>query len=222
MFRILSLSLGLLALAAAGEIWASFSPALPGHAPLGAAQAQETAKAETPSVAPFSIGDPDAPVKMQEFASFTCGHCAHFEEEVFKKLKADYIDTGKVYFTYNEIYWDPYAIWAGMLARCGGEMRYFGIVEMIYEKQREWIEPKDPAKTAENLRQIGRTAGLDDAQMEQCLSDAAMVTALRENSDRISNEYGIEGTPTLMIDGKIYKNMGYDELKKILDDKLAG
>ena len=222
MFRILMLSLGLLALAAASELWATLSPTLPGLAPLGAAQAQETDAAAVPKVEPFSIGNPDAPVKIQEFASFTCGHCAHFEEEVFRKLKAEYIDTGKVYFTYNEIYWDPYAIWAGMLARCGGEMRFFGIVEMIYEKQREWIDPKDPAKTADNLRQIGRTAGLDDDQMEQCLSDAGMVTALRENSDRVSQQYGIEGTPTLMIDGKIYKNMGYKDLKKILDEKLAG
>ena len=55
--------------------------------------------AAVPEVKDFSIGSPDAPVKIVEYASFTCPHCAHFAEEVFKPLKRDYIDTGKVHYT---------------------------------------------------------------------------------------------------------------------------
>ncbi|ARE41420.1 Periplasmic thiol:disulfide interchange protein DsbA [Rhodovulum sp. P5] len=216
-----NMRLGLIALGILGGAWLATSHVLPGLSPVGPAQAQDSA-ADTVVVTPFTLGDPDAPIKISEYASFTCGHCGHFHEEVFKKLKADYIDTGKVYFTYQEVYWDPYAIWAGLLARCGGEMRFFGIVSMLYEKQGEWIDAKDPGKTAENLRKIGRTAGLGADEMEQCLSDAALATALRDRSDKVSARDGITGTPSLMIDGELYKNMPYRKLKQILDDKLKG
>jgi protein-disulfide isomerase len=46
---------------------------------------------------------------------------------VFKPLKADYIDTGKVHFTLREVYFDRYGLWAAMIARCGGDLKYFGI-----------------------------------------------------------------------------------------------
>ncbi|HDR28498.1 MAG TPA: DsbA family protein [Rhodovulum sp.] len=220
MIRILSLSLGLVALAALGGLWLTSAPSqAPGLSltPVPAAHA-ETA----PQIESFTLGDPDAPIKLEEFASFTCGHCGTFHDEVFKQLKADYIDTGKVHFTYREVYWDPYAIWAGLLARCGGEMRFFGIVSTIYQKQSDWIDPKDPSKTAESLRQIGRTAGLENDQIETCLSDAALATALRDHSAETTDKAGVNATPSIMIDGQLYKNMRYRDLKKILDDKLAG
>ena len=44
------------------------------------------------------LGDPDAPVTVIEYASYTCGHCGNFHADQFKKLKAEYIDTGKVRF----------------------------------------------------------------------------------------------------------------------------
>lgn len=211
MIRKLTLSIGLAALGALG---------------LGVAPAPFAVSAawadETPDVAPFTLGDPNAPIELEEFASFTCSHCAHFHDEVFKRLKADYIDTGKVHFTYREVYWDPYAVWAGLLARCGGEMRFFGIASMLYEKQRDWIDPKDPQKTSENLRRIGKSAGLSDDAMNQCLTDGALAKALSENSDRTVAAAGVEGTPSLVIDGKLYKNMSYKDLKEILDKKLAG
>lgn len=216
MIRILALSSGLIVLAALGGFWTAPESGQPVRAPFGAA------RAETPEIVAFTLGDPDAPIKLEEYASFTCGHCGRFHDDVFKRLKADYIDTGKVHFTYREVYWDPYAIWAGLLARCGGEMRFFGIVSLLYERQDNWIDSQDPAKTAENLRRIGRTAGLENDRMEACLSDAAMATALRDYSDRIAAQNGITATPSLIIDGQVHKNMSYRELKRILDDKLAG
>ncbi|SIO48334.1 Protein-disulfide isomerase [Rhodovulum sp. ES.010] len=222
MFRMISLSLGLAALAALGGLWLTAAPQAPGLTPPGAAQAQQAASDALPEIEPYALGDPDAPVTVEEFASFTCGHCGTFHDEVFKRLKSEYVDTGKVYFIYREVYWDPYAIWAGMLARCGGETRFFGVVSMLYEKQKDWIDPKDAAQTAENLRRIGRTAGLSESQLEDCLSDADLATALRDYSERVTSEAGVNATPTLRIDGELYKNMRYRQLKDILDEKLAG
>src|SRR6056297_2381020 len=105
--------------------------------PSGIAQAQ-SAEAETPQIAGMSIGAEDAPVTIVEYASFTCPHCADFHDGVFQRIKEDYVDTGKVRFEHREVYFDRYGLWASMVARCGGEQRYFGIVDMIYDQQSEW------------------------------------------------------------------------------------
>jgi protein-disulfide isomerase len=98
----------------------------------------QEATAAAPVVKDFSIGAPDAAVKMVEYASFTCPHCAHFHETVFKDLKRDYIDTGKVHFTLREVYFDRYGLWSAMMARCGGDLKYFGIADILFSTQAEW------------------------------------------------------------------------------------
>ena len=74
----------------------------------------------------------DAPIKIVEYASFTCPHCARFHKEAYGRLKSEYIETGKVHFTMREVYFDRYGLWAALIARCGGDMKYFGIHDMLY------------------------------------------------------------------------------------------
>ena len=86
----------------------------------------------------MTLGAEDAPVEVIEYASFTCPHCANFHETVFDQLKANYIDTGKVKFTYREVYFDKYGMWASLIARCGDDPdRFFGITDMLYSTQDE-------------------------------------------------------------------------------------
>ena len=190
-------------------------------APAGFATAQETAPAAAVELKDFSIGAPDAKVQITEYASFTCPHCANFHETVFKPLKADYIDTGKVLFTYREVYFDRPGLWAAMIARCGGDMRYFGISDLLFEGQQEWPASDDPAMIVENLKKIGRTAGMDDAAMDACMKDADTAKAMIERSETNMKTDGIEGTPTLMINGVKHSNMSYADLKAIIDAELA-
>lgn len=190
-------------------------------APTGFATAQETAPAAAVELKDFSIGAPDAKVQITEYASFTCPHCANFHETVFKPLKADYIDTGKVLFTYREVYFDRPGLWAAMIARCGGDMRYFGISDLLFEGQQEWPASDDPAVIVENLKKIGRTAGMDDAAMDTCMKDADTAKAMIERSEANMKTDGIEGTPTLMINGVKHSNMSYADLKAIIDAELA-
>ena len=185
------------------------------------APAAAPAAAAAITVPDMIIGNKDSKVTLMEYASFTCPHCAQFHKDVFKQLKKDYIDTGKIKFVYREVYFDRYGLWAAMIARCGGEMRYFGISDILLSTQAEWAASDDPAVVVENLKKIGRTAGMDDAAMGVCLDNAdmaqAMVTAYQTNSAADK----VEGTPTLLVNGVKYSNMSYDELKKILDAELA-
>ena len=196
---------------------AALAAAIAAQMPL-AAVAQDAPAVE---VKDFTLGSPDAKVKITEYASFTCPHCAHFHATNWAKLKAEYIDTGKVQFTYREVYFDRYGLWAAMIARCGGEMKYFGISDRLFETQSEWAASNDPKVVVENLKKIGRAAGLDDAQMDACMQDKATAEALVAMYQKNFEADGVEGTPTLFINGTKFGNLPWDELKAAIDAELA-
>jgi protein-disulfide isomerase len=181
-----------------------------------------SAQEAAPAVEDFGIGPADAKVTLIEYASFTCPHCAAFHAETFKALKAEYVDTGKVRFVYREFYRNKLDLWAGMIARCGGEMRYFGITDILFEKQREWTASEDPAVIVENLKRIGRTAGLEDAAMDACLNDRANAEALVARFQQNATADEVQGTPTLFLNGTRVENRGYQDLKAMIDAALAG
>lgn len=192
--------------------------------PVSSAQAQEATApaAQTEEIKDMTLGPVDAKVTVIEYASFTCPHCATFHDSVFKDLKKDYIDTGKVHFIYREVYFDRYGLWAAMLARCGGEMKYFGVMDMLFKDQRGWSGSDDPNVVVENLKKIGRTAGMEDAQIDACMQDGAAAQAMVDRYEASMAEFDVQGTPTLIINGTKHSNMSYDELKAILDAELAG
>jgi protein-disulfide isomerase len=184
---------------------------------LGAATAQEGSTVEE-----MTLGDPDAPVTVIEYASFTCPHCRNFHETSFGRLKADYIDTGKVHFVYREVYFDRFGLWAGMVARCGGPERYFGIVDLLYEKQDEWARGGEPVEIADNLRRIGRSAGIGDEQLKACLEDGDMAQALVAEFQRNAEADGIDSTPSFVINGEKVTNQPYEDLAALIDAQIGG
>ena len=227
MTRLPLLSVLAVAVAGAAGLWlarpAQDTTALPEAAAslVGAAEAQEAADIDTSTIVDMAIGDADAPVTVIEYASFTCPHCATFHADVFPDLKADYVDTGQVRFVHREVYFDRFGLWAGMVARCGGEERYFGIADLIYERQRDWTQG-EPAQVVENLRRIGKTAGLTDDQLDACLSDGQKAQTLVAWYQENAEADGIQATPTFVIDGQSYSNMPYADFSELLDGMLDG
>ncbi|MFT7058406.1 MAG: protein-disulfide isomerase [Pseudorhodobacter sp.] len=181
----------------------------------------QTAEATAPVVPDMVIGNLESKVVLTEYASFTCPHCANFHSAVFKDLKRDYIDTGKIKFVYREVFFDRYGLWAAMVARCGGELRYFGILDILYDTQREWAGSSDAGTVVASLRRIGKTAGLDDPTLDACMNDAAMAQAMVDKYEKDTNEDGITSTPSFMLNGTKHGNMSYADLKEILDAELA-
>ena len=194
----------------------------------GAALAQDATATETPA-AEIDIsttqdmvqGSVDAPVEIIEYGSFTCPHCAAFHADQYQQIKTNYIDTGKVRFIFREVYFDRFGLWASMIARCGGELRFFGISDLLYSTQQDWTAGGDPALIAENLRKIGLTAGLDTAMLDTCLNDEVMAQTLVAWHTENSTRDGVEGTPTFFVNGTKYSNMPYAEFAAILDAELA-
>lgn len=214
-----------LAVLAAGGAWfyAGSGAGTAGQTPLTlTATAQEaTASSDVALVPDMILGKLDAPVEVIEYASYTCPHCQRFHEEAFGKLKANYIDSGKVKFVYREVYFDKYGLWAAQVARCGGPEKYFGISDMLFDGQRDWLASGEAQGIADELRKIGLKAGLTAEAVEACLTDTEKAKAMIEVYQANVTRDAIEGTPTFLIDGQKYSNMSYEEFAKILDEKLA-
>ena len=175
---------------------------------------------EEPAVMEMALGNEDAAVTVMEYASFTCGHCANFHANQYKKLKADYIDTGKIRFVYRDVYFDRIGLWAAMVARCEPN-RFFGVADLIYSKQDEWLDSREPAKLAENLRKLGKVAGLEEDRIDACMRDGDKAKALVDWFQANAEADGIDSTPTLIINGEKHSNMSYEDLKTLLDEKLG-
>lgn len=199
--------------AAAGALSATVSPA----------------KAESVNLAdlmkPSALGDEimgkeSAPVTIVEYASMTCPHCAAFHLETLPKFKEKYIDTGKARLIFREFPLDPLAAGASMLARCAPNNNYFAMVEVLYRLQRTWATANDPVAA---LLQISRQTGFTQESFEACLRNQKLLDGVNGERDRASQRFGVNSTPTLIINGQVYRGaLSFDELTKIVDPLLAG
>jgi len=164
----------------------------------------------------MSLGDPKAPNVVIEYASMTCSHCQRFNAEVFKPFKAKYIDTGKVYYIFRDFPLDPLATSAIMLAHCAPPDRFFAIVDLLFQRQKDWAFVDDPKTALFNLmKQVGFTQESFDA----CLTNQKILDGVNAVKDRGATKLNIQATPTFFFNGK--KKEGEQTLEDI-DKILAG
>lgn len=168
---------------------------------LSACSGQSTAGA---AEGEMTLGDPNAPVKMTEYASLSCVHCATFNNEVFPEFKAKYIDTGKVHYTFKEFLTPPAEVAAAgfLLARCAGEDKYFDVVDAIFHSQQEMFTSGDVRGT---LLRVARSAGMTEEQFQACISDEEALRALNARIEKTQREANIQATPTFAINGEVVK-----------------
>ena len=175
----------------------------------------DMAKLLQPGLLPeLSIGDPSG-VPVIEYGSLTCPHCAVFSKEVFPQLKAAYVDTGKVRFIFREFSRNTLDVAAFLLARCVGDDKAYAAIELLFAEQDKWAFVDKPL---EPLIAAMRAAGLTHDKAMECLKDQKKADAIAGIAKRASEEIHLTGTPTFVIDGKVYGGeLTFDRLKAILD-----
>lgn len=213
------LLLGAAALAlVGGVVWSQ----LGGSQTTGAANAAaDYADVDTSSIVEMTMGPEDAPVTVVEYASLTCPHCARFHETTFQELKRDFIDTGKIRYIYRDVFFDGAGLRGSLLARCAGPTRFFGMNDLLFTRQQEWLDAKTMGDVMDNLRRIGKIAGLGEDQINACIEDQDKAAVLEAWFQQHREKDDITSTPTVLVDGKSYGNPPYSELKAALDEKLA-
>jgi protein-disulfide isomerase len=162
-----------------------------------------------------SLGDANAPVKIVEYMSMTCPHCANFHNNTFDKIKEKYIDSGKVYFVIREFPFDPRAAAAFMLARCAPENQYYPFVSMLFKQQQTWATAQD-ARAA--LLQMSKLAGFSQESFEACLTNQKLLDDVNATMQRGAGEFGVNSTPTFIINGKKYAgDMSLESMSALID-----
>jgi protein-disulfide isomerase len=156
----------------------------------------------------------DTGVTVVEYGSLTCPHCATFAVEVLPKLKKAYIDTGKVHFIFREFSRNPLDVAAFILARCVGDDKALAAIDLLFAEQQKWAFVDKPL---EPLIAAMRPAGLSHDKAIECLKDNSKAQALQTIAKIATDLVKLEGTPTFIIDGKVYGGeLTYDQLEAIL------
>jgi protein-disulfide isomerase len=185
------------------------------------AMAQDAADVAKPGSLPdMALGPADAAVTIIEYASMTCPHCAAFTENVFPKIKSEYIDTGKVRYVFREFPLDIKAQAGSMLARCiakGDAGKYFAVVDILFKQQGEWVMKN----TTETLMRVGKQAGLSQQAVEDCLKDQTLVDKLEADQKYASEVLKVNSTPTFFVNGKMIKGeTSFEEFDKRIKSLL--
>lgn len=174
----------------------------------------------------FRMGNPDAPIKIVEFASLTCSHCAEFAEQSWTPLTENYIAQGLASFEIRNFIRDPLDLTAALLARCNGAEPFFPINERMFANQAQMFEAIQAADQAalqaastpeamqsgEAFVAYAQAAGLIDlvgglgipeTRARQCLTDGAGLRELEALRNQALSQYDIPGTPTFLINGEV-------------------
>jgi len=169
----------------------------------------------------FYLGDKNAPIVFIEYASLSCPHCADFTKESFLKLKEDYIDKGKMVFSFRSFPLNNQALLSSLIAECyanqneNKHQKYFDIIKILFRTQEEWAFDKN---FADKLKAILKLDGLSAAKFDECAKNQKLIEKnLKTRIDAIE-QLSLKSTPTFFINGKIVEGfVEYASLKKIID-----
>lgn len=177
----------------------------------------------TVSVSPAGshlLGNPAAPVKLVEYVSYTCSHCADFQTEAEMPLQLAYIQPGKVQVEVRHLARDAIDMTVATLTNCGAPARFYLNHSLFLRRQSTWIARMDRLSEAQRARwstgdnvarmraiagDLGFYAmmaqrGYDRQTLDRCLADTAMTKRLAAQSAQAQAD-GVQGTPSFMING---------------------
>ncbi len=147
------------------------------------------------------IGDPNAPVTLIVYSSFTCSHCRDFHLNVFPKFKKKYVDTGKVKVYLRCFLDDLGALEAAILMRCfgkGDSAVSKNIYNAIYSRQKDWLKSKDPRSF---LKQIFIDLKYSQNAVEKCIIDKKISAGLMESMQNAMNK-NVKSVPFFICEAK--------------------
>jgi protein-disulfide isomerase len=169
------------------------------------------------------LGNPAAKVKLVEFASYTCPHCAEFEKDGAGALKLAWVQSGKASFEVRHLIRDGVDLTAAILANCGPKEKFFQNHAMFLTTQDTWMGRATFAIPAQKARwssgpmpsrwkamaadlgfyDMMETRGYSRAQVDQCLNDEATGRAIVDQSNAGADALGVNSTPSFAMNGKL-------------------
>ena len=187
----------------------------------------------------YILGNPDAPIKLVEYASHTCGACANFSATAKPGIK-QYVETGVVSFEQRNLVREPLDLTIATLVRCGPKENMQTLSDMAWEAlpqisntlqangqvyQAAASLPADQRflaiAQAAGLIEFFAARGVSADQQRACLTDEAAITQIAQNSTDQANELGIRSTPTFLINDSKVDALSWADLEPILQNRGA-
>jgi protein-disulfide isomerase len=187
------------------------------------------------------MGNPNAPIKLTEYGSLSCPHCAKLANDGMPTLIDKYVNSGRVSYEFHS-----YAIHGvidlplTLLVRCTSQDAFFPLVEQIYSDQEAIMtraeQGNDGAQKAQDLPPNQRFFAVADAfglidwfaargvskdQAKACLSDTAAAEKFAKETEKASTDLGVNSTPTLMLNGSTLNLTTWKELEPALQNAGA-
>jgi protein-disulfide isomerase len=173
-----------------------------------------------------TLGSPNAPIKMLEYAAPTCPFCAHFNETVMPLIKKNYIDTGKVFYIFRVFPLEgngPADGAAEAVARCLPADKYFWFIDLLFRNQKIWDPEYGVTDVRGALFRQAKIAGMTVAELDRCVADKNEIDRINQVAQDGEIKYNIQGTPTIVINGKVMESPEetWPELKAEFDSLLS-
>jgi protein-disulfide isomerase len=196
------------------------APAAKAPARSASAKAGWLATAHRTSEDAMVIGNPAARVKLVEYLSLTCPHCAVFSGEAMQPLQRDYIAKGLVSLEVRHAVRDPLDFVASLLLRCEAPAQYLPSIEALFATQQDWFEKAQAAASGpafdalspeRKIPAIAKAAGFDAFFARRGMTPKAQAACMadKRGQDQLSRMTGnswdrdkIPGTPLLMVNGE--------------------
>lgn len=164
----------------------------------------------------MTLGDPAAKVKVIEYGSLSCVHCANWNRDVFPEFKTKYIDSGKVFYTFRPFQLGPqdsYTSAGDLLGRCMGKDKYFTVIDALFHSQVEALQ----GSTRDVILRVGRSGGMSEQEVTACLTNDKAIVA-QANRITAGQAKDVQATPTFFIgDKKVESEMPLADFDKIYD-----
>ncbi|MBA4782683.1 MAG: DsbA family protein [Rhizobiales bacterium] len=175
--------------------------ALAGLGVLGACSSESASNAAQAQPGPLkemTLGNPEAKVKVIEYASMTCPHCAAFHAQTFHPLKEKYVDSGKILFAFREFPLDQVALTISVLARCAPEDKFFDVIDIFFKTQAQW-------RTSDNVLggifEIAKQLGFTQQSFNECLQNQPLIDGVNAIRKHGVETMKVDATPTFFING---------------------
>lgn len=199
--------------AAAAALALALSPVYAASAPAPSGTVDMAKVMQPGPLKELELGDPKG-VTVIEYGSLTCSHCATFATTVLPAFQKAYVDTGKVHFIFREFARNPLDLAAFVLARCEGDDKTLATIDLLFAEQDKWAFVDNPL---EALIVALRPTGMSRDQVMACLKDQAKADAMTKILNAAEQDVKLQGTPTFVIDGKVYDGeLSLAELDAIL------
>lgn len=210
-------TLVIIAVAGIGVLGYSLSRPRPGIKPVDPNLIASTAQ-------PYVLGNPDAPVKVIEFADFECPACAQWAQLTEPDVRERLINTGLISFHIFDFPLDmhPHAWPAHNAVACAADQGKFDVMHTeVFNTQEKWSRQFGATNPAPALRKAAEASGVDLAVWDACFDSQKHYPRIKANQQE-GLKLGVGGTPAFVIGGSLYpQSVSYDQMKRAVDSLIA-